>query len=110
TRKFEVAGKTVTLVDLKSEDAGEAKAPPAEPERPTYTAPKGWEKSSRKVPFSIAVYEARDGDRHADVTITPLSGPAGGLLPNINRWRQQHGLKPADEEDVKKDARKIEVA
>jgi hypothetical protein len=40
---------------------------------------------------------AADGDGGlADITLSSLGGGAGGLLPNINRWRRQIGLPPTD--------------
>jgi hypothetical protein len=110
TRSIEVAGNTVTLVDLKSQGNGvDEEGPTSEPERPTYTLPKGWEKSTKQVQFSIATFEVLDGERVAQVTLSPFPGEAGGLRDNVDRWRRQLGLEPASEEDLKKDARKIEV-
>jgi hypothetical protein len=33
-------------------------------------------------------------DTVADLSIIPLSGPAGGLVSNINRWRRQDVMLP----------------
>jgi hypothetical protein len=46
----------------------------------------------------------------ADVTVTALGGPAGGLLANVNRWRDQVGLARTTEEQLKKDQRPLDVA
>ncbi len=42
----------------------------------------------------------------AEVTVVRLSGPAGGELANVNRWRNQLGLPPLGEPDLAP-ARKI---
>ena len=34
------------------------------------------------------------GDERAECYLTMLSGDAGGLGPNVNRWRAQLGLAP----------------
>lgn len=116
TREIKVDGKAVTLVDMKAEGADEAAfaapedpPPGAGPGEPTYTVPKGWEKASKPVTFSVATFEAGEGEQKAVVSFTPLSGPAGGLVPNVNRWREQVGLKRVGEDELKKGLRKIEV-
>ncbi len=109
-RTTEVNGKAVMLVDLKPEDAEEDEGTPVAPQRPTYTLPKGWEKSGKQVPFSIATFEVRDGERSAQMTISPFPGSAGGLLTNVNRWRDQLGLKSVDEAEMKQELRQTKVA
>jgi len=110
TRTIKVGGKEVTLVDMKADGSDEVAVPPAASAgRPTFKPPEGWKRSSRQVPFSIATFEVRDGDQTADITVSPLKGPAGGLAGNIHRWRQQVGLPSVSEEELKKDLRPIEV-
>src|SRR5439155_26536230 len=75
TREIKVDGEAVTVVDMKAEGAGaEERAPEgaADGGEPTYKVPQGWEKSDRQVPFSIATFQAGEGDRRAEVTISPL--------------------------------------
>lgn len=36
-------------------------------------------------------------DRQADIAVTVFPGDVGGLLANVNRWRQQVGLGPVSE-------------
>ena len=45
--------------------------------------------------FSIPV-----STRTCELTISQLSGDAGGLLANVNRWRGQLGLSPVDSREL----------
>jgi len=60
----------------------------------TWTAPPGWEAkaltSMRRGSFTL---RSSDG-READFSIIPFPGAAGGLLDNLNRWREQVALPP----------------
>src|SRR5262245_981957 len=76
-----------------------------------YDVPAGWIKSPQLAPMSVASFQIVEGDRKAEVTITPLAGPAGGLLSNINRWRvNQLGLKELTEEELPTQTTKRTVA
>ena len=109
TKTIKVDGKEITLIDLRTEAAG-AEDAAEDSSTPIYTLPDSWKKSAKQVPFALAVFRVEDGGEGADITISPLSGPAGGLLPNYNRWRGQAGLKPVGEEAMKKELGEIEVA
>ncbi|MCB4757523.1 MAG: hypothetical protein LHV69_10930 [Elusimicrobia bacterium] len=68
----------------------------------SWTVPAGWieqEPSSMRV-ASFAIKGKQGGE--ADLSIVPLSGEAGGLLANINRWRSQIGLGPVEDKESKK--------
>jgi hypothetical protein len=64
----------------------------------TFTAPKDWHKADLPQ-FAAAAFAAGEGDKRVDITVTPMLGPGGDLLMNVNRWRSQLGLSPitADE-------------
>lgn len=67
--------------------------------KPTWTIPAEW----KEVPpsqFSIAKFVIGGSDGEADITVSPLSGRAGGALQNVNRWRGQLGLAPIGEADL----------
>ena len=51
----------------------------------------------------------QDGKR-VDTAISLLGGAAGGLLANVNRWREQVGMPPIDDAQLREDLRPIEVA
>jgi hypothetical protein len=57
-----------------------------------WTTPAGWKE---KAPLSMRVANfAPGGDERAECYLTMLSGDAGGLGANVNRWRTQLGLSP----------------
>jgi len=86
--------------------APDAAAPPAadaevstEPAR--WSDPENWEKLPA-TQFLLAKYRVSgEGGASAQVTVSQLGGSAGGLLPNVNRWRGQLSLAPVDEAGMK---------
>jgi hypothetical protein len=75
-----------------------------------WTLPSGWEEQAaaqmRVASFSI---KGANG-KQADVSIVPLAGMAGGDFANVNRWRQQVGMGPLTEDELKAQAQPVEVA
>ena len=74
-----------------------------------YTTPPGWEEESSPPPPRVAAFQVGDGKQAAEVTVIPFPGDVGGLVANVNRWRNQVGLPPAEEDEVRRDVRSIEV-
>ncbi|MCG3204711.1 MAG: hypothetical protein KCHDKBKB_01427 [Elusimicrobia bacterium] len=74
-----------------------------------WTTPSGWKEqppsSMRVASFLIT---SSDG-READVSVIPLSGEAGGDLPNINRWRDQLKLGPLSEGELETQSQIVQV-
>ena len=71
-------------------------------DKPTWTVPVGWQEG-QLAQFLVAKYViVGTGGAQAAVNVSSLAGDGGGLLPNINRWRQQLGLTPAAETDLAK--------
>ncbi|HEV2456607.1 MAG TPA: hypothetical protein VGY98_20260 [Verrucomicrobiae bacterium] len=65
--------------------------------QPNWTIPAGWQ-SIPAGQFLIAKFEIKgESGLTADVNVSSSSGDGGGLAPNVNRWRGQLGLPPADE-------------
>lgn len=64
-----------------------------------FKKPETWEQLPNSA-MSLATFRANDAAGKADITLTPLAGPAGGLESNINRWRQQVGLAPQSPEMI----------
>lgn len=56
--------------------------------------PANWTSVTPSSPIIQAAYTVSSPQGEAQVTVTSLSSDGGGLLPNINRWRNQLGLAP----------------
>jgi hypothetical protein len=68
----------------------------ASAEKPSWTVPSDW-KEGELMQFLVARYVIQgSGDASAAVNVSQLDGDGGGLMPNINRWRQQIGLAPSE--------------
>ena len=82
--------------------------PAPQPTQPTFVwdTPEGWntsEGSSMRIgSFSIPL-----GEKEGDCSLIMLSGSAGGLVANINRWRGQVGLAAASKEEITAELKKI---
>lgn len=78
--------------------------------KPSWQIPDGW----KEVPggqFLAAKFTiAGQADAQAAVNVSMSAGDGGGLMANVNRWRQQLGLPPASEEDLSKQTTSIEVS
>ena len=69
----------------------------ASPGETRWQAPEGWQQLPA-TQFLLDRYQVPgDGEANAQVTVSMLGGAAGGLLPNVNRWRGQLNLAPVDE-------------
>jgi hypothetical protein len=65
----------------------------------TLDAPSHW-KSGRTGGMRKAAFQLEQNDLKAEVTVITL-GPSGGeMLPNVNRWRDQVGLEPLDQDQL----------
>jgi hypothetical protein len=59
----------------------------------------------------VASFKVTDSaNKQADVSVVPLPGRAGGDLANVNRWRDQVGLAPVEQDQLAKLAEPVEVA
>lgn len=75
----------------------------------TWTLPEGWARTDNPSPMRFATLVAGAEDLRIEIAITRLGGPAGGIGPNINRWRGQLGLPPESDEQIAESAELIEV-
>jgi hypothetical protein len=118
TRQAKINDNSVTFVDLTGPGVKGGKRtppfasarPPMLPEAPSrpglkYTTPPGWKELPATGGLRAAAFQAGT----AEVTIVPLGGPAGGLLQNVIRWREQIGLGPVDAEQLRREVRSMEV-
>lgn len=89
--------------------------PPVETEfrtdRLSGTIPTGWIKGQPTGPFPAeAAFRVTEGGQSAETTGSVLARDGGGLLGNVNRWRGQVKLGELTEDELRKEAQKIEVA
>lgn len=63
-----------------------------------YDLPPGWEKLPATEQRWINLQP--QGNPDAAVTVSIMPGEAGGLVANVDRWRQQVGLGPANQADL----------
>lgn len=60
----------------------------------SWTAPETWTQAPEK-PMRIVTFTMGESGK-SECYVTSLSGPAGGVEANINRWQQQMGQPPLD--------------
>ncbi len=74
-----------------------------------FDPPEGWVESDGSS-MRIASYEVSlEGFEPADFSITRFPGDAGGIAANVNRWRQQIGLRPWKESQVSSNRESLKV-
>jgi len=56
---------------------------------PVWKLPAGWEEDDRPREMRFATINVPLKSKHAELTISVLPREGSGLLPNINRWREQ---------------------
>lgn len=74
--------------------------PSAGPAKPQWNVPPNW----REVPASELLLAKfilpGPGGTNAEVTVSVFGGSAGGVLPNVNRWRKQMNLPEVSDSDL----------
>jgi len=61
----------------------------------TWDLPEGWQPATDGSSMAMATFQVQ-ADDPTRINVTELSGPAGGILSNVNRWRGQVGLAPVE--------------
>jgi len=78
--------------------------------KPHWQVPAGWSETPGGQ-FLVAKFNITGkGGAQAAVNVSSSTGDGGGLLANVNRWRQQLGLSPVDETELSKSANPLDVA
>ncbi len=75
-----------------------------------FDLPSAWHETKPRGGFAAKSFATSEGNSAAEVTVTPLLGAAGGQTANANRWRGQLGLSPLSDEQLKAEAKSVEVA
>jgi hypothetical protein len=65
------------------------------------TIPEGWRREAGS-DLRYATFRIDSGNGSLELTVTPLGRGSGSVLSNINRWRDQLGLRPVGEADLPK--------
>jgi hypothetical protein len=63
-----------------------------------WTKPQAWRQDEKPRAMRELTFFAGPDDAPAEVIVSRMGGSFGGLLANINRWRQQVGLGPVSSE------------
>jgi hypothetical protein len=120
-KEEKIGGTTFLLVDLQSArtdahpaDAAQDPDEPVLDEKPegkgiTYTTPSGWTVSRFGSKMRVASFEIEEGGKKVEVSVIPLSGAAGGLAMNVNRWREEVGLPDLGQTEILATAKKIDM-
>ena len=99
--------KEGVTVAMQSGSAGLQPPPPTNPAN--WVKPEGWNEQPlsemRLGSFKVDGPNATS----ADVSVTAFPGDAGGLTPNINRWRSQLQLPALAEDKLQQSIQRIEV-
>ena len=108
TLKFEPAASEVNFDRLMAE-AQQAQPPPTAPAAagPTWAKPADWAEQPRTA-MRLGNFTAGDGQ--AEITLMTFPGDVGGLLANVNRWRDQSGLPPVDAAGLASATERVSVA
>lgn len=74
-----------------------------------YKVPGDW-KPKAAGQFIKEAFVAGEGAKQVPVTLSSFGGDAGGLVANINRWRNQVGLEPLPEAGILKEAKSLKIS
>ena len=77
-------------------------SPPSamKPSSMDWTVPAGWQQQPGQRSMRVATFEAGRGGRTVEIAVSAFPNRAGGLLPNVNRWRGQINLAPISQQDL----------
>ncbi len=82
--------------------AASAASAPSTETKPQWQVPAGWQETQGGT-FLVAKFLLSGSDNaQAAVNVSTSPGEGGGLLGNVNRWRQQLGLAPLAESEISK--------
>ena len=77
---------------------------------PKWQVPAGWKEASAG-PFLVSKFLVTgEGSAQASVNVSTSAGDGGGLVANVNRWRQQLGLGAMPEAELGNSLTSVDVA
>jgi hypothetical protein len=77
-------------------------AAPAGPTKPKWEVPSSWQEVPPSTMLVAKFLLSGQAEATAEVTVSVFPGDVGGLLANVNRWRNQINLPPVEEPDLAK--------
>jgi hypothetical protein len=86
---------------MASTNVRESRGSPVQP-KPEWTAPPSWKEAPGSQMLLAKFIVTGQPEGKAEVTVSAFPGGAGGMLANINRWRDQLKLQPIEEPDLDK--------
>jgi hypothetical protein len=75
----------------------------------TWTVPNGWQQEKGSE-LRYATFRIKGQAESLELTVVGLGKEAGSRLANINRWRDQLGLKPLEEAELGQVSQEIKIA
>ena len=110
--KFQPAAYEINFDKLMQEAQQSAPTPPPPPtststSTPTWTKPTSWEE---KPATQMRLGNFSAGNGKAEITVMTFPGTVGGLLANVNRWREQSGLAAVNDSDLNKVTQQITIS
>src|SRR5262249_41573836 len=107
--KRKVGGVESDFIDMRGPGVDRPAAPKTSPHAPPrrlarlkYRTPPGWRETPPSSMLVAASLSVGEGDQPAKLLVTPLPGPMpGGLLANVNRWRDDVKLPHIGEDELK---------
>lgn len=102
-------------MSMAASSAAPTAVPVAAESKLGYQVPDGW--TSGQLTISRggiqvrrdAAFEVQDGEKRVEITITSLPAASNPILSNVNRWRQQIGLDPVSQDELKQEAKQLKV-
>lgn len=101
--------KDVRFVEGAAPEMSAAAAEPAAPGTPDWKKPSGWTAQAPGM-MQLAKFTVAGDGGEAEISVARLGGMAGGLGPNINRWRGQLGMGSVSDAEAEALAKPIKVA
>ena len=99
-------------VERAETDRQDTQAPGSAANPPlTFETPDGWVAAPEEAGgITKAAFSVKQDKQEVRITVTDVTAAAGELLPNINRWRLEVGLKkPISQQELDREVKQIEV-
>jgi hypothetical protein len=103
---YSIPKKGITVA-MQNGSAGLPPAPVGNPAK--WVKPEGWSEQPLSEMRLGSFKVAGSNTTSADVSVTAFPGDAGGLAPNVNRWRGQLQLPPLEEDQLQQTIQRTEV-